>query len=246
MAFDFAEMSKSQALAVAEKSETKLAKLKQETMAAASTAIAITEVAGTAALIGFAGVRYAKVDKATGQRVAVNFGGAPLDLTAALVGLGFAFTNPNSSMAFHAMNVGTGALATYMFRMGAQAGQEARDKAEKKAGVATTTTTATPPATPPARTVEMPPGVPGGATPPVSWASLPVPPGWTVPGGATPAPPAGLPMPGGWGLPGGLPGGIPGGLPIPGGIPAPPSGWGLPGGVPSPPSGWGLPTFPGV
>ncbi len=115
--FNTASIAK--ARAYVERARDKMAKIREHAEEAIGTGIQIAEVSGTAFGFGYAHARWG------GQRGQVEVFGLPADLGIAVALHGVAFMGGLGKYAEHGHNVGTGALASYTYRLGARVGAEA-------------------------------------------------------------------------------------------------------------------------
>lgn len=107
-----------------ERARDKMASLREKTEGIIDTGIAAAEVSGTAFAFGYANARW-------GENGELKVGGLPVDLGAAVALHGIAFMGGLGKHAEHGHNVGTGALASYTYRLGTQLGAEAKTVAER-------------------------------------------------------------------------------------------------------------------
>jgi hypothetical protein len=115
----FNSMSIAKARAYVERAREKMAKVREHAEEAIGQGIQIAEVSGTAFGFGYANARWG------GQKGQVEIVGLPADLGVAVALHGVAFMGGLGRYAEHGHNVGTGALASYAYRMGTHFGLEA-------------------------------------------------------------------------------------------------------------------------
>lgn len=123
----FNTMSIAKARAYVERAREKMAKIREHAEEAIGQGIQIAEVSGTAFGFGYANARWG------GEKGQVEILGLPADLGVAVALHGVAFMGGLGRYAEHGHNVGTGALASYSYRMGTHFGAEAGKLAPKKA-----------------------------------------------------------------------------------------------------------------
>lgn len=91
-------------------------------------AVAIVEVLGASGGIAYANHRYGAGEMKLGS-AADGTGGVPLDGALGLAGIAFAFFKPSSKFSHHALHLGLGAGAGFMYRVGAAKGDAAAQTA---------------------------------------------------------------------------------------------------------------------
>ena len=134
----FNTMSLKRAREYVERAREKMAKVREHAEEAIGQGIQIAEVSGTAFGFGYAHARWG------GAKGQVEVLGVPADLGVAVALHGVAFMGGLGKYAEHGHNVGTGALASYSYRIGSQFGTEAAKHAPAKAGPANYVQTSTP------------------------------------------------------------------------------------------------------
>ena len=120
MAFDTKSIAK--AREYVDKAREKMARIREHAEEAIGTGIQIAEVGGTAFGFGYANARW-------GQNGEVKVMGVPADLGVAVALHGVAFMGGLGKYSEHGHNVGSGALASYAYRMGTQLGTTAAQHA---------------------------------------------------------------------------------------------------------------------
>ncbi len=116
MAFDTKSITK--AKEYVERAREKMARVREHAEEAIGTGIQIAEVGGTAFGFGYANQRWGKDGE-------VMVMGIPADLGVAVALHGVSFMGGLGKYSEHGHNVGTGALASYAYRMGTQMGASA-------------------------------------------------------------------------------------------------------------------------
>ncbi len=120
MAFDTKSIAK--AREYVDKAREKMARIREHAEEAIGTGIQIAEVGGTAFGFGYANARW-------GTNGEVKVMGVPADLGVAVALHGVAFMGGLGKYSEHGHNVGSGALASYAYRMGTQLGSTAAQHA---------------------------------------------------------------------------------------------------------------------
>ena len=115
----FNKMSIAKAREYVERAKEKMAKVREHAEEAIGQGIQVAEVSGTAFAFGYANARWG------GDKGQVEVFGLPADLGTAVALHGVAFMGGLGRYSEHGHNVGTGALASYAYRMGTHFGAEA-------------------------------------------------------------------------------------------------------------------------
>jgi hypothetical protein len=115
----FNKMSIAKAREYVERAKEKMARIREHAEEAIGQGIQVAEVSGTAFAFGYANARWG------GEKGQVEVLGLPADLGAAVALHGVAFMGGLGRYSEHGHNVGTGALASYAYRMGTHFGAEA-------------------------------------------------------------------------------------------------------------------------
>jgi len=127
----FNTMSIAKARSYVERAQEKMAKIREHAEEAIGQGIQIAEVSGTAFGFGYANARWG------GPKGQVEVLGLPADLGAAVALHGVAFMGGLGKYAEHGHNMGTGALASYSYRMGTHFGADAaKQQAQGRPGAA--------------------------------------------------------------------------------------------------------------
>ena len=114
----FTSQSLAKAREYADRMSTKMAKLREHAEEAVGNGIQVTEVGGTAFAFGYANGRW-------GDDGEIKFLGVPVDLGVGFALTGIAMFGGLGKYGEHGVNVGSGALAAYAYRVGAQLGSDA-------------------------------------------------------------------------------------------------------------------------
>jgi hypothetical protein len=117
MAFDTRSLTK--AKEYVERVQQRMARMREKSEEVIGEGIAAAEVAGTAFGLGYANARF-------GERGSLQMFGVPVDLGVAVAMHGLAFAGGLGKYAEHGHNIGTGALACYAYRTGAELGSASR------------------------------------------------------------------------------------------------------------------------
>lgn len=118
MAFSAQNIAKAREMV--ERAKSKMATMREHSEEVIGEAIAATEVGTTALAFGYANARY-------GEGGELKIAGMPLDLLAGVSLHGISFMGGLGKYSEHGHNIGSGAVAAYMCRMGNQLGRDARE-----------------------------------------------------------------------------------------------------------------------